>query len=56
MAIPFRFQIPAEGPLSYQGKLFAIGWEIFARADLPFAVDETTAASFVVGPALWTGE
>ena len=29
---PFAFAIPAEGPLSYKGKLFAIHWFVLARA------------------------
>ncbi len=29
---PFAFAIPAEGPLSYKGKLFAIHWFVLAQA------------------------
>jgi hypothetical protein len=29
---PFTFVIPAEGPLTYKGKLFAIHWFVLARA------------------------
>jgi hypothetical protein len=29
---PFAFAIPAEGPLSYKGKLFAIRWFVLAQA------------------------
>ena len=36
MAIPFHFKIPLEGPLSYEGKLFHIVWEIVVRVG-PFA-------------------
>lgn len=36
IAIPFHFQIPLQGPLSYHGKLFDIVWEIVVRVG-PFA-------------------
>lgn len=54
--IPFNFHVPASGPLTYQGNLFSIEWEIFASADLPFASDEKEAATFVVGPSIWNAE
>jgi hypothetical protein len=47
-AIPFTFEIPQEGPLSYDGKLFRIVWEIVGRADLPMARDQEEVRSFVV--------
>jgi hypothetical protein len=56
VSIPFSFEIPFESPLSYDGTLFSISWEIFVRVDLPFAVDETEARPVVVGPAIWRVE
>src|SRR5438105_294430 len=38
--IAFDFAIPGSGPLSYDGKLFRIVWEIVARADIPWAPNE----------------
>jgi hypothetical protein len=51
--VAFNFQIPREGPVSYDGKLFRIVWEIVARADIPFALDEQEVKSFLVRPRPW---
>ncbi len=50
VTIPFDFEIPLLGPLSYDGKLFRIVWEIVVRADLPRALDQEEAKSFTVRP------
>lgn len=46
--IPFAFDIPTEGPVSYDGKLLRIIWEIAAQADLPMMLDEKDALAFRV--------
>ncbi|KAB8139979.1 hypothetical protein F8S13_25860 [Chloroflexia bacterium SDU3-3] len=46
--IPFAFDIPAEGPVSYDGKMLRIIWEIVAQADLPMMADEKSALAFRV--------
>jgi len=54
--IDFGFEIPIFGPLSYDGKLLRIGWEIAARAD---GGDEVVQPFTVVprrwDPAEWAG-
>jgi hypothetical protein len=59
VTIPFEFAIPTNGPLSYDGALFRIVWEIVARADVPFARDQEEVRAFTVrarpyDPAEWT--
>lgn len=59
VTIPFTFEIPHDGPLSYDGKLFRIVWEIVGRADLPMARDQEEVKPFVVrarpyDPEEWT--
>jgi len=49
ISIPFDFQLPLS-PLSYEGELFSIIWEIVATADLPFAFDEEESKTFTVRP------
>jgi len=46
--IPFAFTIPAEGPVSYDGNMLRIIWEITAQADLPMMPDEKGALAFRV--------
>jgi hypothetical protein len=55
ISIPLHVEIPF-GPLTYQGKLFSVMWEVFAQVDLPFAIDEKETVPFTVRPALWTEE
>jgi len=50
VTIPFDFEIPLVGPLSYDGTLFRIVWEIVVRADLPLARDQEEAKTFTVRP------
>ncbi|HEX7419631.1 MAG TPA: hypothetical protein VF505_07070, partial [Thermoanaerobaculia bacterium] len=51
--VAFEFEIPLSGPLSYDGKLFRIIWEIVAIADIPFARNEEEVKSFLVLPRAW---
>lgn len=55
VVIPVSLEIPF-GPVTYEGKLFRIDWEVSARVDLPFAIDEKVSTPFVVRPAIWTHE
>ncbi len=48
ITVPFEFNIPVLGPLTYDGKLFRLVWEIVANADMPFALDERDTKSFIV--------
>ena len=54
--VAFKFEIPLHGPLSYDGKLFRIVWEIVVRADIPWARDEEEVKSFFVRPRPWNAE
>jgi hypothetical protein len=51
--IPFDFEIPKEGPLSYDGQLLRIIWEIVASADIPMARDQTEVVVFTVVARKW---
>ena len=53
IVVPLSVEIPF-GPLTYDGKLFKISWDVSARADLPLAIDETEKLAFVVRPAIWS--
>jgi hypothetical protein len=53
VTVPFDFAISTLGPLSYEGKLLSIIWEVVARVDLPFAVDEVETKTFRVTPGEW---
>lgn len=52
VTVPFQFTI--YGPPSYEGKLFRIVWEVVARADIPWAIDEVATKVVLVLPALWS--
>ena len=54
--VSLRFQFAIDGPPSYEGKLFRIVWEVVARADLPWAVDEVETKVVLVQPAVWSPE
>lgn len=56
VTVPFDFEIPAEGPLSYSGTLFSIVWEVFVNADLPWARDESETAIVKVSPKRFVPE
>ena len=49
-------EIDFSEPVSYDGKLFRVVWEIVATVDLPFAADEKETRVFTVKPAAWTEE
>jgi hypothetical protein len=53
MTVPFDFAIPKEGPLTYDGQLLRIIWEIAADADIAMARDEHEAVAFTVVPRKW---
>ena len=52
-SMSFDFEIPREGPLSYDGTLLRIIWEVVASADLPMARDERDVAAFTVVARRW---
>lgn len=56
IVVPFDFEIPIDEPVSYDGKLFRIIWEVVARADMPFATDEVDTKVIVVKPPVWTAD
>jgi len=56
VTLPFEFHVPIEGPVSYDGKLMKIIWEIMVRADLPFARDEIEKKEIRVVPGLYRPE
>lgn len=55
-AVRFEFRIPFYGPLTYDGRLFRVVWEIIARADIAFARDEVDTKVFTVKPCPWDPE
>ncbi len=50
--VPFQFQIPFEGPISYNGRLIRIIWELNVVIDLPglFTRDDKQTVVFQVLP------
>ena len=56
VTLPFEFHVPIEGPVSYDGKLMRIIWEIVAQVDLPFARDEIEKREIRVVPGLYRPE
>ena len=56
VTIPVQFDIPREGPLSYDGKVLRIIWEVVANADLPMARDEHDVKTFTVVARKWDAE
>ena len=54
--IPFDVTIPTHGPLTYDGQLFGVVWEIVATADLPMAFDEEEKKVFTVKPRVFVKE
>lgn len=49
---PFRFQLPADGPVSYYGSLLTVYWEVRARIDVSWAIDPRARRRFTVVPRL----
>ena len=55
--VAFNFEIPLHGPLSYDGQLFRIVWEVVASADIPFALwGEEEKKVFTVLARPWNEE
>jgi len=48
---PFRLEVPHYGPISYDGRLIRVKWELRARLDLKMARDATTTVPVLVLPA-----
>ncbi len=48
--IAFAATLPADGPVSYNGTLLRIIWEVEVHADIPMAADEQAALPFIVVP------
>lgn len=48
--LPFDLMLPPEGPVSYNGNLLRIIWEVRVEIDEPWAINEKAAAPFVVVP------
>ncbi len=47
---PFAVRAPG-GPFSYTGKSFVFSWRIYARLDIPWAIDPKTSVGFSLVPA-----
>ena len=56
VTVPFEFEIPGLGPPTHDGKLLSISWNVTARVDLPFAIDEVESATVIVRPQIWSPE
>jgi len=56
IVVPFDFEVPADEPPTYRGKLISIVWEIVATADLPWAVDQHETKVINVTVPVWTAE
>ena len=56
VTLPFEFHVPLEGPVSYDGKLMKIIWEIIVQVDLPFARDEIEKKEIRVVSGLYRPE
>jgi len=50
----FNYKAPV-GPLTYDGELLNIGWNLLARADVPWAIDPKAEAPFVLTAATAEG-
>jgi len=56
IVLSFDFEVPADEPPTYRGKLISIVWEIVATADLPWAVDLHETKVINVTVPVWTAE
>jgi hypothetical protein len=56
-SMPFRLAVPQGGPISYQGKLIRVIWEVALVVDRPLQSDDVEAVPVTVFPrgglALW---
>lgn len=50
LKVPFEFEIPDDGPVSYDGRYVKVTWEIEVRLDVPWALDPKQVAVFRVVP------
>lgn len=53
--VPFQLELPAEGPVSYQGILLRISWAVHVRIqtiNITLNTDRIESFPFVVGPRL----
>ncbi len=48
--LPFRLLVPADGPVSFQGRYVKIDWEVVAELDIPWAIDPKRVRPIVVEP------
>ena len=48
LRLPFRFSVPAPGPVTHRGTLINLDWQVKARVDLPWALDPKASEDFVV--------
>jgi len=48
--IDFECRLPDQAPVSYEGKLIRVLWEVSIQVDLPWAFDENGAELIHVGP------
>jgi hypothetical protein len=46
----FQFPIPPEGPMSYDGRLLRVLWQVTARIEIPWGRDENAGVAFRVVP------
>jgi hypothetical protein len=54
--LPFEFEIPMTGPLSYEGKLFRISWEVDAGAGRDVEAKPFTVVARKWDPKEWAEE
>lgn len=50
LALPFEFHLPADGPVSWQGRHVKVDWTVVGELDLPWAVDPKASACLEVVP------
>lgn len=51
----FALEVPADGPISYDGGLIRVGWQIEARSDRQLAPDDKLSVEVLVIPRNGTG-
>jgi|GEM_PF-2510877 len=48
--LPFECSLPDEGPISWNGKVVKVTWEVLVHLDIPWAVDQYESRPFIVRP------
>ena len=48
--VPFSLNLPIDGPVSYNGNLIRIIWELCVEIDLPWAFNEQAQQQLIVVP------